>query len=129
MHHDLAATVNGGRIVACSNRFYSDPSNVLAPGRSLVMSDGWETARRRDDGNDWLTVELAADGELSHAVIDTSRFVVSRRAMSSATSYSEYHAVAMGVMILAASSKPMLSGILTMLVAFVRGCDRMQPAT
>jgi allantoicase len=39
------------------------------------MSDGWETARRRDDGNDWLVVRLAAPGVLQHAVIDTSRFV------------------------------------------------------
>ncbi|HEX8079268.1 MAG TPA: allantoicase [Jatrophihabitans sp.] len=72
---DLAATLNGGRILGCSNRFYSAPSNVLAPGRSSVMSDGWENARRRDDGNDWIEVELAGVGVLHHVVIDTSRFV------------------------------------------------------
>jgi allantoicase len=72
---DLAATLNGGRILGCSNRFYSAPSNVLAPGRSSVMSDGWENARRRDDGNDWIEVELAGAGLLHHVVIDTSRFV------------------------------------------------------
>jgi allantoicase len=54
--------------------FYSSPANVLSPGISSVMSDGWETARRRDDGNDWLTVRLAAAGVLHHAVIDTSSF-------------------------------------------------------
>lgn len=72
---DLAATLNGGRIIGCSNRFYSAPSNALAPGRSSVMSDGWENARRRDDGNDWIEVELAGAGLLHHVVIDTSRFV------------------------------------------------------
>ncbi|MEO6503987.1 MAG: allantoicase [Jatrophihabitantaceae bacterium] len=72
---DLAATLNGGRILGCSNRFYSPPSNVLAPGRSSVMSDGWENARRRDDDNDWIEVELAGAGVLHHVVIDTSRFV------------------------------------------------------
>ncbi|HEY0167306.1 MAG TPA: allantoicase [Jatrophihabitans sp.] len=72
---DLAATLNGGRITGCSDRFYSAPSNVLAPGRSSVMSDGWENARRRDDGNDWIEVELAGAGQLHHVVIDTSRFV------------------------------------------------------
>jgi allantoicase len=72
---DLAAATAGGRIADCSNRFYASPANVLAPGRAAVMSDGWETARRRDDGNDWLIVELAAPGVLHHAVIDTSRFV------------------------------------------------------
>jgi len=72
---DLASTVHGGRVVACSNMFYSSPANVLAPGRAVVMSDGWETSRRRDDGNDWLVVQLAAPGRLHDAVIDTLRFV------------------------------------------------------
>jgi allantoicase len=72
---DLAATCTGGRVEACSNMFFSSPANALGPGRAQVMSDGWETARRRDDGNDWLVVRLAAPGVLQHAVIDTSRFV------------------------------------------------------
>jgi allantoicase len=72
---DLAATLNGGRIASCSNLFYSAPANVLAPGRARLMSDGWETARRRDDDNDWLVVRLGAPGVLHHAVIDTGRFV------------------------------------------------------
>jgi len=72
---DLAATVTGGRVVSCSNMFYAAPGNVLAPGRAAVMSDGWETARRRDDGNDWLVLALAAAGVLHDVVIDTSRFV------------------------------------------------------
>jgi allantoicase len=54
--------------------FFSAPANVLMPGHAQVMSDGWETARRRDDGNDWLVVRLAAPGVLHEAVIDTSRF-------------------------------------------------------
>jgi allantoicase len=72
---DLAATLAGGRVAACSNMFYAEPANVLAPGRAAVMSDGWETARRRDDGNDWLVAALAAPAILHDAVIDTSRFV------------------------------------------------------
>jgi allantoicase len=72
---DLAAAVHGGRILDCSNMFYGSPSNVLAPGRAAVMSDGWETSRRRDSGNDWLVVSLAVPGHLHDAVIDTSRFV------------------------------------------------------
>ena len=71
---DLAATCAGGRVEACSNMFFSAPANALAPGRAQVMSDGWETARRRDDGHDWLVVRLAVPGVLHHAVIDTSRF-------------------------------------------------------
>lgn len=72
---DLAAIVHGGVIDGCSNRFYSDTNNVLKPGVAQVMSDGWETARRRDDGNDWLTVRLGLPGVLHEVVVDTSRFV------------------------------------------------------
>lgn len=72
---DLAALLHGGRVEDCSNMFYASPANVLAPGRAQVMSDGWETSRRRDDGNDWLVVRLAAPGELHEVVIDTTRFV------------------------------------------------------
>jgi allantoicase len=72
---DLAALVHGAQIDACSNRFFGSPANALAPGRAQVMSDGWETSRRRDEGNDWLVVRLAAPGALQHAVIDTSRFI------------------------------------------------------
>jgi allantoicase len=72
---DLAALVHGGLVDGCSNMFFGSPANALAPGRAQVMSDGWETARRRDDGNDWLTVRLAAPGVLHEVVIDTSRFV------------------------------------------------------
>lgn len=72
---DLAALRHGGLVESCSDMFFSSPTNLLSPGHAQVMSDGWETARRRDDGNDWLVVRLAAPGVLHHAVIDTSRFV------------------------------------------------------
>src|SRR6202035_241247 len=72
---DLAAARSGGLVESCSNMFFASPASVLSPGHARVMSDGWETARRRDDGNDWLVVRLAAPGVLQHAVIDTSRFV------------------------------------------------------
>jgi allantoicase len=72
---DLAALVHGATVTDCSNMFYAAPANVLSPGVARVMSDGWETARRRDDGNDWLVVRLAAPGVLHEAVVDTSRFV------------------------------------------------------
>jgi allantoicase len=72
---DLAALLHGGLVDGCSNMFFGSPANALAPGRAQVMSDGWETARRRDDGNDWLVVALGAPATLHEIVIDTSRFV------------------------------------------------------
>ncbi|MGQ0841668.1 allantoicase [Actinokineospora sp.] len=71
---DLAALEHGGRVVACSNMFYSNPGNLLAPGFAAVMGDGWETARRRDEGNDWVVVRLAGEGIVRLAELDTSHF-------------------------------------------------------
>jgi allantoicase len=39
------------------------------------MGEGWETARRRDDGNDWVVVRLAGAGVVRVAEIDTSWFL------------------------------------------------------
>ncbi|WP_197375303.1 allantoicase [Mycolicibacterium baixiangningiae] len=72
---DLAALENGGRITGCSNMFYSSPNNLLLPGTARTMGDGWETSRRRDAGNDWVQVRLAAQGVLSFAEVDTSYFI------------------------------------------------------
>jgi allantoicase len=72
---DLAALENGGTVVDCSDRFYSSPSNLLMPGRARIMGDGWENARRRDDGNDHVTVRLAGPGRVRRVEIDTSYFV------------------------------------------------------
>jgi allantoicase len=72
---DLAALENGGLVLDCSNRFYSSPQNIIFPGLAQVMGDGWETARRRDDANDWVLVRLAGAGRVRVAEIDTSYFV------------------------------------------------------
>jgi allantoicase len=72
---DLAAMEYGGRVVDCSDMFYSSPNNLLLPGRAQIMGDGWENARRRDDGNDHVTVQLAGKGRVRRVEIDTSYFV------------------------------------------------------
>ena len=72
---DLAAIENGGLVTACSNMFYSSPQNLLFPGMARAMGDGWETARRRDDANDWVQVRLAGEGIIRLAEIDTSWFL------------------------------------------------------
>ena len=72
---DLAAAENGGRVADCSDLFYSSPGNILAPGRSRHMGEGWENARRRDDGNDHVTVALAGPGTVEHVEIDTSYYI------------------------------------------------------
>ena len=72
---DLAALENGGLVLDCSNRFYSSPQKIIFPGLAQVMGDGWETARRRDDGNDWVLIRLAGAGRIRLAEIDTSYFI------------------------------------------------------
>ncbi|MBV9206510.1 MAG: allantoicase [Actinobacteria bacterium] len=72
---DLAALENGGTVTGCSNMFYSSPTNLIMPGRARVMGEGWETARRRDDANDWVEIALAGPGTIRLAELDTSYFV------------------------------------------------------
>ncbi|GAA3981300.1 allantoicase [Actinomadura viridis] len=69
---DLAALENGARVVGCSNMFYSAPDNMLFPGLARNQAEGWETARRREPGNDWAIVRLAAPGVVRLAEIDTT---------------------------------------------------------
>ncbi|OLB67235.1 MAG: allantoicase [Actinobacteria bacterium 13_2_20CM_2_72_6] len=71
---DLAALEHGGRVVACSDMFYGAPNNLILPGLARVMGEGWETARRRDAGNDWVVVRLAAAGRIHVAELDASHF-------------------------------------------------------
>jgi allantoicase len=72
---DLAALANGGSVSACSNMFYSSPANLIAPGEAQTMADGWETARRRGGGNDWVELVLAGPGVIRLAELDTRHFV------------------------------------------------------
>jgi allantoicase len=71
---DLAALENGAVVTGCSNMFYSSPNNLISPGQATLMGEGWETARRRDDGNDWVSVRLAAPGVVQLVELDTSHF-------------------------------------------------------
>ncbi|BCJ55590.1 putative allantoicase [Actinoplanes sp. NBRC 14428] len=71
---DVAAAEHGARIAGCSNMFYGHPQNMLNPGLARSMGDGWETARRRDDANDWVLVQLAAPAVIELAELDTSHF-------------------------------------------------------
>lgn len=82
---DLAALENGGLVIACSNEFYSSPVNVLAPGLPRHQAEGWETARRRDEGNDWLIVRLGLPGVIHLAELDTTNLIYNAPAAASLT--------------------------------------------
>ncbi len=71
---DLAAVENGGRAIACSDEHYGSMHNLNVPGRGINMGDGWETARRRGPGNDWVIIALAQPGVIERAEVDTAHF-------------------------------------------------------
>ncbi|EFA77262.1 allantoicase [Heterostelium album PN500] len=71
---DLAAIENGGIVVGCSDMYFGNKNNIIMPGRSVNMGDGWETKRRRGEGYDWLVVKLGASGSVKRVEVDTNWF-------------------------------------------------------
>ena len=71
---DLAALENGALVVGCSDMSFGKAQNLIYPGRSTHMGDGWETRRRRGPGHDWAVVRLAAPGVIARVEVDTDYF-------------------------------------------------------
>lgn len=72
---DLAFVGNGGRVIGCSNAHFSNPHNLLLPGRGENMGDGWETSRSRVPYNsEWVVLKLGAEGVINEVLIDTKDF-------------------------------------------------------
>jgi allantoicase len=71
---DLGAVEHGGTVVACSDMFYGSRHNLIMPGESTHMGDGWETKRRRGPGHDWTVVRLGAEGAIRRVIVDTRHF-------------------------------------------------------
>jgi allantoicase len=71
---DLAAMKNGGLVVSCSDMHYGRPQNLIQPGRSTHMGDGWETRRRRGPGHDWSIVRLGRRGLIDRVELDTDHY-------------------------------------------------------
>ena len=71
---DLLAIENGGLPLACSDMFFSPMENLIMPGRSTNMGDGWETRRRRGTGFDWIILKMGAPGLIKRIEVDTNHF-------------------------------------------------------
>jgi allantoicase len=71
---DLAAVENGGVPLSCSDMFFSSMNNLIMPGRSENMGDGWETKRRRGPGHDWIILKLGLPGLIRKIEVDTNHF-------------------------------------------------------
>jgi len=71
---DLVALEHGGRAIACSDEHYGTMHNLNVAGRGVNMGDGWETARRRGPGNDWVILSLGHAGTIEKIEVDTAHF-------------------------------------------------------
>ena len=71
---DLASIRNGGLVLGASDMHFGAKDNLIMPGRSANMGDGWETRRRRGPGHDWLILRLATLGRVERIEVDTNHF-------------------------------------------------------
>jgi len=71
---DLVSLENGGRALAASDEHFGSMHHLNLPGRGTDMGDGWETARRRGPGNDWVILALGAPGIIESVEVDTAHF-------------------------------------------------------
>src|SRR5205807_10087 len=69
-----AAQRAGGVPLATSDQFFSEPLNLIMPGPSHDMGDGWETRRRRGPGHDWVVLRLGRRGVIERVDLDTTHF-------------------------------------------------------
>jgi allantoicase len=71
---DLVAIEHGGWVIVSSDMFFGSRNNLIQPGQSTGMHDGWETRRRRGPGHDWCIIRLGAAGAVHRVEVDTSYF-------------------------------------------------------
>lgn len=87
---DLAAAIHGGQVIHYNDAHYGHPKNLISPGRSLTMADGWETARKPTrpailhanpvtglldvPGKDWTILKLSHSGIIHEIEVDTNHF-------------------------------------------------------
>ena len=81
---DVASRALGGSVVGASDEFFADVHSLIAAGPAQwdpatygprgKIYDGWETRRRREPGDDWVIVRLAAPAVIRGVVVDTAHF-------------------------------------------------------
>jgi allantoicase len=84
-HPDLAAERLGGKVLFCTDDFFAEKENLLKPGRGVFIPDkytdrgkwmdGWESRRKRSEGNDWCIIQLAISGKIYGVDVDTNHFL------------------------------------------------------
>lgn len=93
---DLASQEYGGAVVASSDDFYTAAQTLNRPDRARSMGEGWETRRRRDDGNDFAVFQLGLAGQIRRLIVDTAHFRYNASASVAAYGCGQYPAPATG---------------------------------
>jgi allantoicase len=71
---DVAAVENGASVIEASDMYFGSRHNLIFPGRSSGMHDGWETRRSRGEHHDWCLIELAANAIIKRIEVDTLHY-------------------------------------------------------
>jgi len=72
---ELSSIAMGGQVIACSDEgFGSSMHKLIYPDESINMGDGWETARRRVPGNEWVIIKLGNKGILESIDLGTKHY-------------------------------------------------------
>lgn len=81
---DLVSARLGGRALLANDEFFAQKENLVREAEAVFdpnaytdkgkAVDGWETRRRREEGNDWCILRLGIPGRVHRFVVDTSFF-------------------------------------------------------
>ncbi len=81
---NLGSPKLGTKIIDFSDDFFGDVSRMLNDKEPVFIEDkyddhgkwmdGWESRRKRTEGNDWCIIKLGSPGKISEIEIDTSYF-------------------------------------------------------
>ncbi len=71
---DVAAVMNGGRVLSASDEFFGSLQNLILPGHPANMGGGWETRRRRGPGYDWIVIRLSAASLIQKISVETEHY-------------------------------------------------------
>lgn len=84
MHTNLASTVLGTSIVFATDEWFAAADNLLKTEEPVWKEDlfteygkwmdGWESRRRRTEGNDWCIIKLGIPGIVNTIEVDTKYF-------------------------------------------------------
>jgi len=90
---DLAQPRLGSKIIFKTDDFFASANNIIKPEKPVFKEglftkdgkwmDGWESRRKRTEGNDFLIIKLGKPGLLNKIDLDTSHFNGNQPAMIS----------------------------------------------